>query len=146
MIWKPSLLLSGSRKSRIWNTSTVCLVNEFTKFKITRKDTETWLISNKENPKVTTGWNQRYFEASGDMTRLTELSGNNMIMLFVTGMPIYNSSRSPFEELETMHIELTKSSNNKATFKGDMTFMKGAYPMNELLKFALRNKMLRLNQ
>jgi hypothetical protein len=122
------------------------LKNDFISYRVDIKNSRTIYLTSHENKIVGKGWDNCYFTLSGDLTRLTEISGDRMIMTFISVMSVFSSSKALFNNIDKMDVRLMKEANTPAHLKGEIKFKEGHLPMNELLKFALANKLIKLNQ
>lgn len=119
--------------------------SDFIKYKFEKLSPTTYFISSSENAGIEKGWNKCHLSISGDPTRLTEIKADAMIMTFISVMSIYSSSRELFENIEDFELCIEDKGGSKATLDGTLSFKDGAYPMNEFLKFALTNRLIKLN-
>lgn len=73
----------------------------------------------------------------GELQPLTHIQGGGMMTAFLEMMPIYRASKNLSDHTERIEIEILKVKSGTSTLNGQLTFSKGYYPMNEILKFLL---------
>lgn len=76
----------------------------------------------------------------GNLPSLLKIEGGGIITSFLEIVPIYRASKELFNNTKNFEIVIQKTNKNKAKIKGNITFKKDHYAMNEFLKFLLEGK------
>ena len=82
------------------------------------------------------------FSASGELKPLVRIEGGGLMTAFLEMMPIYRASKNLTDHTESLELKIIKKTPKSAELKGNLTFSKGYYPMNELIKFLLVSQLM----
>ncbi|MFA7273995.1 MAG: hypothetical protein WC044_09005 [Crocinitomicaceae bacterium] len=125
-----------------WNSDV--LDNGVQKYYVQKTDANSYLFSTRKNTKLVTNVPKSLLSLSGDLTSLTKISGDKMILFFLENLPIFNSTKDFFERTTGVQIQISDREENMASIQGQFEFKEEFYPMNEFLKYALQNNFIRV--
>lgn len=84
--------------------------------------------------------NAEIIAVKGNLSSILKIEGGGLITSFLEIVPIYRASKELFDNTEDFEIIVKKTNDQKAQIKGNISFKKDHYAMNEFLKFLLESK------
>lgn len=84
--------------------------------------------------------NAEIIAIKGNLSSILKIEGGGIITSFLEIVPIYRASKELFDNTKVFEVVIVKENEKQAKIKGNITFKKGHYPMNEFLKFLLEGK------
>ncbi len=124
------------------NESTI--TNGIQNYYLTKIDSRTYSFSSKKKIDLKRNPKECLFCMEGELTNLTDISGDKWVMLFLNNLPFYYNSQSFLSKTKGVKIMVTNTGLTKAKFDGSLDFKKEYYPMNEFFKYAIQNNFIRL--
>lgn len=120
------------------------LTNGLDRYYLTQLDSKTVVISSNKNVRTIKNDPSSILSMEGELTYLTEVSGDKWILLFLNNFPFYFNSKAFFEKTEGVKLTIRKTKLNNAIVQGRFDFKKQYSPMNEFFKYAVQNNFIRL--
>lgn len=94
------------------------------------------------DPHIKKNTEKALLSLGGELKPLTHIQGGGMMTAFLEMMPIYRASKNLADHTESIDIEILKEKAGSSILNGQLTFSKGYYPMNEILKFLLVGQLI----
>lgn len=100
-------------------------------------DQRSFYIGISQNPSIRTGKSSEILSVIGDLKPLVSIQGGGLMTSFLEMMPLFRASSNLAEHTDRIHFSMVKSAGGVVKTKGNLSFIKGCSPMNELMKFLL---------
>lgn len=101
-------------------------------------DTKTIYIGISKKPQIISKSYPTLFTISGSLKPLTKINGNEFLVAMVKMTNPYKQLDKIAHSIETIELDLMKSTKNKNSFNGELSFKKNKNGMSELLKLILQ--------
>lgn len=120
------------------------LSNGIKDYFISQIDEQTYALSSIKNAQVIRNTGTHLLRIEGDLSRITNVSGDKWIMLFLNNFPLYYNSKSFLSKTDRISITVEDLAGVSAKLDGKIKFKESYFPMNEVFKYAVQNNLIRL--
>jgi hypothetical protein len=132
-------------KKNAWGVTLTGFVNGEEVYKVQKVADKTFIITNEGSEVDYVSNSKVLLEMSGDPRNILNLKGDPLFVGFIQMFQLYKTSSQLFNETDKFEMRVIQQSNNEAQIQGQFKFKPNAHPLNEILKFAISNNFINLN-